>query len=173
MEIFIKAVDRTASIDWARVPEDAKTFIIEYGLRQWLSDAAAAKKEKGFDWANEQVSERLVRLYEGGLETRQIGPRLSPEETEFRVLVVDFLRGRGIKAAEAKSIAGHEAKIVEAFYSFAIRKSAAELGVPVRDAEGDADVKALAEEKAAEAVAKLRAVADANVRARQSASLDI
>lgn len=94
-----KAVPTT--IDWDKLPQASKDFIVRYGLKQYLADGTV-KAETQAQYA-EAISARVKKLNDADFSRTvgQSGPTDDPE-TEGRRLahndVLDFMKENGIKA---------------------------------------------------------------------------
>lgn len=104
MNILIKKANKTLSIDWDAMPQNAKNFIIEYGLRQKLNDAGASAtiKELGSDEAGKQAfayaENMLAALMSGSIAVRSAKAGLTLEERIYsRVLRAVFKQVTGKK----------------------------------------------------------------------------
>jgi hypothetical protein len=92
MLVYISKSDTNLNVDWDAMPDNAKAYIINYGLRQKLNDAGASAtvKELGSDAGAqalamaESVLEALMR---GDISVRQAAKSQTLEEKVFtRVL---------------------------------------------------------------------------------------
>ena len=95
--ILIAKADKTISVDFDAMPENAKRFLIEYGLRQKLNDAgsSATVKELGKEEAGNQAfamaEASLAALMQGDVSVRRSASGKTLEERVFtRVLKAVF-----------------------------------------------------------------------------------
>lgn len=86
MQVYISKADQFIDVDWNAMPQNAKDFIIAYGLKQKLNDkgASATVKELGPKEAGEQalaMAETIVSaLMEGKVTVREAKASMSAEE---------------------------------------------------------------------------------------------
>ena|SRR5215207_6139844 len=99
-------------VDFATLPEASQSFVIEYGLRQYLQDGAAVSKlflsgdRKGEAKTADEiaaekaegVTERLANLASGEFTRRGSAERLSPEESRRVAYIEEVIRSAAAKA---------------------------------------------------------------------------
>ena len=97
MKVYISKAQKSIEVSWEAMPENAKEFIISYGLRQKLNDAgsSATKKGLGTDEAGAQAfalaENVLASLMNGEVTVRSAASNQSLEERIFsRVLRAVF-----------------------------------------------------------------------------------
>ena len=95
--------DGTIDIDWDALPDNVKTHIIEYGLRQSLNDRVAGEKvtdEESADNAMALVVKRVDGWHEGIVRTHT-GGTVDPVATEARRIAETAVKA-AIKAKGGK-----------------------------------------------------------------------
>lgn len=100
MEVFIKKINATVSVDWSALPAQVQAHLIEYGVRQKLadslSDMAVAKGHSVEEMAF-AVGELIARLQSGEV-TARAGRTGDPIAREALAIAT-----RRVKAAYAKA----------------------------------------------------------------------
>ncbi len=92
INIYISKNDSNLQVDWDAMPENAKAYIIQYGLRQKLNDAGSSATvkelgEKAGEQALAMAQASLAALMSGDILTRQAAKSQTLEERIFtRVL---------------------------------------------------------------------------------------
>ena len=103
-EITVVKADKTLTVDWSKVAEAGKEYVIRYGLKQSLNDSCASAEDEAD--AVKKSADRLAAILAGTVrEGGGGGAALSPMETATRAIVVDYLRSIGTKKAEAVKLA--------------------------------------------------------------------
>lgn len=89
INVYVSKSDSLLSVDWDKMPENAKAHIIEYGLKQKLNDAgsSATVKNLGPNEAAKQAKAAaenvLAALMRGDVTVRQAARQETLEEREF------------------------------------------------------------------------------------------
>jgi hypothetical protein len=102
--IHVEKAAKDFVVDWDKVSDAGKAYVIAYGLKQSLNDSAASAKDesdavKKSDARFAGIMDGTVRAGSGG------GAPLSPMEKALREVVGQYLRAIGTKAAEATKAA--------------------------------------------------------------------
>lgn len=151
MKVYISKADCTIDVNWDEMPENAKAFIIEYGLKQKLNDAgsSATVKDLGKDKAGEQAKAMaevvLASLMEGKVTVRQAAVTLTQEEREFNKLVKSYY----------KKLIGKPGDDFD--YEVALEEIAIKLDKTLEDTQAAIQAKAKKAVEVAKAVAALKA----------------
>jgi len=109
MDVFIKKINTTVSVDWDRLPAEVQAHLIEYGVRQKLadslSDMAVAKGHSVEEMAF-AINELIARLYEGelGSRGRTADPVAARAKAIAKGLVAKYSRNALVEAMKAKNL---------------------------------------------------------------------
>jgi len=99
--INIASSQETLKVDWDAMPDNAKQYIIAYGLKQRLNDAGASfKKDEEGSLEKKLMAAQVVldALMEGNVTVRQASASLSLEEKEYlKILRKVFKQATGKK----------------------------------------------------------------------------
>lgn len=131
------------TINWADLPDEAKAFAIQYGVKQYLADGGAGAKDQA-EFA-EGVQERLAKL-ESGDFSRAKGERQASDSVEVvakqvaRERIDAVLKAKGVKPDKEQ-----KAKLVEQYLEkYADQcKEEAERRIASRKVEIDLDLEDL------------------------------
>lgn len=108
VNVKIAKTGQSFELDFDALPDVSKEFLVEYGLRQKLSDTVSDSEKfpKDSDAAREQVQETYDALLKGIVRRKRGGARLDPIETIMREYTIDSLREQhGYNATDAKAAA--------------------------------------------------------------------
>lgn len=97
--IKVSKSDSVLKVDWDSMPENAKTHIIEYGLRQKLNDAGSQFKKDSDNFAALALGAAenvLDALMKGNVHVRQAAASMTLEEREFRKILKALLKKAGL-----------------------------------------------------------------------------
>lgn len=104
-EITVAKAEKTFQVDFDKLPEASREYIIRYGLRQSLNDSVAGAEAKS-DEALKRAQARYDGLLDGTIrEGSGGGAALSPYERALRQVVVDYLKSIGTKSGDAAKLA--------------------------------------------------------------------
>jgi hypothetical protein len=150
-------------IDWSKLSDEVKAYIIEYGLKQSMADRAAKHTKDMYEteaeWAKagvEAMQEFLEGLKAGAVPTSGGGRTSNPLTLALRELMETKLKTAGLKAVEAKK----KAKAPESALQFLIRAALAQkTGVKFDDVPTE-DVMAAFEPNWEKTVASARAIVE-------------
>lgn len=102
MEIFIAKADKSVTVDYDALPAVSQEYIINYGLRQVLNDAAASVAGDDKDVVAKTlalVNKRLDRILAGTVNIRESSGRTAnPVQAEAIELALGTVRGEWKKA---------------------------------------------------------------------------
>lgn len=112
MKVFVRKANREFDIDFDKLPENVQSFIIEYGLKQKLSDGLSQYKDIGEADAAKLVEESIEALKSGNIRRGGGGAKLSPMDKATRDVLESVLKSMGREAKDAKA----EAKDFEAAF---------------------------------------------------------
>ena len=108
MDVFIKKINATVTVDWAALPEAVQAHLIEYGVRQKLadslSDMAVAKGHTVEEMAF-AINELIARLYEGELGSR--GRQGDPVAARAKAIAQGMVKAQS-RAALTAAMRGRE-----------------------------------------------------------------
>lgn len=95
-----KFAPATVSVEFDKLPEASREFIIRYGLKQYLADGVAGVETQ--DEFNAGVTERTTKLEKGDLSReRKASAKVDDETGRTIKLVREMIRGK-IKGANLK-----------------------------------------------------------------------
>lgn len=104
-EITVAKAGQTYKVDFDKLPEASREYIIRYGLRQSLNDSVAGAEAKS-DEAFKRAEARYQAILAGTIrEGSGGGAALSPYERALRQVVVDYLKSIGTKGGDATKLA--------------------------------------------------------------------
>src|SRR5690606_30458800 len=98
---------REVTIDFTKLPEESQTFVIRYGLTQYLADGAAGAESQ--DAFNEGIAARQTKLANADFRRASGEPKADTETTRALRLARAAVRS----AAKAKGIALDKEKVAE------------------------------------------------------------
>ena len=111
MEIFIAKAKRSITVDYDALPDVSKDYVINYGLRQALNDAAASVASDDTEVVEKTlalVDKRLSRILNGTVNVRDsFGREANPVMVEAIELALGTVRGeykKNGKKLEAKAM---------------------------------------------------------------------
>lgn len=108
----------TVGIDWDKLPEASRDFVIRYGIKQWLADGTVGEKVTTQATFTEAINTRKGKLEAGDFSrTRgESGPVNDPETLAgqmAKAIVVDAFKDQGKKLPEKEQLA----KVVAAYFA--------------------------------------------------------